>query len=116
MVYSNEPTPPTGQPSASSKPHHTEIIRLQESNNSLIDTVQILANLLSRQLRHSGKDHSSIKESQERIIIVETMADHNDSSSQQSDIPWETVKPKSSKNKKRPKKRGRESQGDHVSK
>ena len=116
MVYSNEPTTTTGQPSASSHPHHAEIIRLQESNNSLIDTVQILANLLSRQSCHSGKDHSSIKESQERNIIVETMADHNDSSSQQSDIPWETVKPKSSKNKKRTKKRERESQGDHVSK
>ena len=65
MVYSNEPTTANGQPSASSKPQHADIIRLQESNNSLIDTVQILANLLSRQSCHSGKDHSSIKESQE---------------------------------------------------
>lgn len=44
------------------------------------------------------------------------MADHNVSSSQQSDIPWEIVKPKSSKNKKRTKKHDRDSQGDHVSK
>ena len=77
----NKPTTTIGQPSASSKPHHAEIIRLQESNNSLIDTVQVLANLLSKQSCHSGKDLSSTKESQEKIT-VETMAVHNDSSSQ----------------------------------
>lgn len=112
IVYCNEPIITTGQPRASSKTHHAKTIRLQESNNSIIDSVQILANLLSKQSCHSGKDHSSNKESQEK----NNMTDHNVSSSQQSDIPWEIVKTKSSQNKKRTKKRERESQGDHVSK
>ena len=71
--FSNEPITTTGQPSASSETHHAERIRLQESNNSLVDTVQILANLLSKQSCLSGKDHSSIKESQEKKYIVESM-------------------------------------------
>ena len=73
IVYCNEPITTTGQPRASSKTHHAKIIRLQESNNSLIDSVQILANLLSEQSCHSGKDHSSNKESQEKIIWRITM-------------------------------------------
>ena len=114
IAYSNKPTT-IGQPSASSKPHHAEMNRLQESNNSLIDTVQVLANLISKQ-SCQRKDPLSTKESQEKITI-ETVADHSDSSSQQNDIPWETAKPKSNKNKKRIKKpeRGARPQGVHVS-
>lgn len=44
IVYCNEPIITTGQPRASSKTHHAKIIRLQESKNSIIDSVQILAN------------------------------------------------------------------------